>query len=139
MNLNNEDTLLGLAIGAIIVGLGISMLFMRGYVGDGAVVLAIGLMTLALVTAVRSEKVVPAGSDVMLPEPTKSISIDLTQTEPITQPSQNVENLQAQGTQNVDVTLSEPSEGPTATEATQQSQQSSEEPRKEEPIEATAS
>jgi len=53
MQLDNEDVLLGMTISAIILGIGLSMFFIHPYTGYGAVVLAIGMMTLALMITAR--------------------------------------------------------------------------------------
>jgi len=133
---DDEDTLLGLAIGAIILGLGFSMLFIRNFTGDGAVVLSIGLMTLAIVIAIRSEKAWRVKRETALPqrqpEPTK----------PVITPSQSVENIVTQSAQTTNVAQSQlPQKAePIVTEAVQQPQPSSEAPKKEEePIAATPS
>jgi hypothetical protein len=53
MELDNIDVLLGMIIGCIILGLGLSLFLNRTYTGYGAVVLAIGMMTLSLMITAR--------------------------------------------------------------------------------------
>jgi hypothetical protein len=53
MELDNLDVLLGMTIASIILGIGLSMFFIPPYTGYGAVVLAIGMMTLALMIVAR--------------------------------------------------------------------------------------
>jgi len=53
MELDNEDVLLGMTIAAVILGIGLSMFLLPNYTGYGAVVLAIGMMTLALMITAR--------------------------------------------------------------------------------------
>lgn len=53
MELDNIDVLLGMIIGCIIIGIGLSLFFTRAYTGYGAVVLAIGMMTLSLMITAR--------------------------------------------------------------------------------------
>jgi hypothetical protein len=53
MDLENEDVLLGMTIAAIILGIGLSLFFIYPYTGYGAVVIAIGMLTLALMITAR--------------------------------------------------------------------------------------
>jgi hypothetical protein len=53
MELDNIDVLLGMIIGCIILGLGLSLFFTQSYTGYGAIVLAIGMMTLSLMITAR--------------------------------------------------------------------------------------
>ena len=53
MELDNVDVLIGMTIASIILGIGLSMFFIHAYTGYGAVVLAIGMMTLSLMVTAR--------------------------------------------------------------------------------------
>ena len=53
MELDNVDVLLGMIIGCIILGIGLSLFFTQSYTGYGAVVMAIGMMTLSLMITAR--------------------------------------------------------------------------------------
>jgi hypothetical protein len=53
MELDNIDVLLGMIIGCVILGLGLSLFLNRTYTGYGAIVLAIGMMTLSLMITAR--------------------------------------------------------------------------------------
>jgi len=53
MELDNVDVLLGMIIGCIILGIGFSLFFTQSYTGYGAVVMAIGMMTLSLMITAR--------------------------------------------------------------------------------------
>lgn len=137
----NENTLFGLAISVVILGLGISMFFIRNYVGYGAIVLAIGLMTSALIIANGPKKVRQTRNDsTFQSENAHPIIVDLTATEPITGSPQIMEDITTQDTQTADVAQSRQSEEPIASETTQEPQSNPEEPKKEEdPIAATPS
>lgn len=58
MEEENAAILLAIIIGAVILGIGLAMFFIRPYTGFGAVVLAIGLMTLSLILTMRAEEII---------------------------------------------------------------------------------
>ncbi len=58
MEEENEAIIFALVIGAVILGIGLAMFFTRPYTGFGAVVLAIGLMTLSLILTMRAEEII---------------------------------------------------------------------------------
>lgn len=58
MEEENEAILIAIIIGAVILGIGLAMFFNRPYTGFGAVVLAIGLMTLSLILTMRAEEII---------------------------------------------------------------------------------
>ncbi len=58
MEEENEAILIAMIIGATILGIGLAMFFNRPYTGYGAVVLAIGLMTLSLIITMRAEEII---------------------------------------------------------------------------------
>jgi len=80
MELDNEDILLGMTIASIILGIGISMFFIPSYTGYGAVVLAIGMMTLALMITARPKVIERVRTVVARSQPQQ------TQPAPITPP-----------------------------------------------------
>jgi len=70
MELDNVDVLLGMTIGAIILGIGLSLFFIQPYTGYGAVVLAIGMMTLALMITARPRVIERVKREIVL-QPTR--------------------------------------------------------------------
>jgi len=66
MELDNQDVLLGMTIASIILGIGLSLFFIRPYTGYGAVILAIGLMTLALMITARPRVIARVKREVVL-------------------------------------------------------------------------
>lgn len=58
MEEENEAILFALIIGAVILGIGLAMFFNTPYRGYGAVVLAIGLMTVAMILTMRAEEII---------------------------------------------------------------------------------
>lgn len=94
----NEAIIIALLIGAVILGIGLAMFFNRPFAGYGAVVLAIGLMTLSLIITMRAEEIIhlkiysnPAQS-----ESIAEISVEPpTSTEPATQPSTEMHTQEA--------------------------------------------
>ena len=70
MELDNEDVLLGMTIASIILGIGLSMFFIHPYTGYGAVVLAIGMMTLALMITARPRVIERVKREIVL-QPSK--------------------------------------------------------------------
>jgi len=81
MELDNVDVLLGMTIGAIILGIGLSMFFIQPYTGYGAVVLAIGMMTLALMITARPRVIERVKREIVL-QPTRQ-----TEPTPVTPPT----------------------------------------------------
>jgi len=58
MEEENEAILVAMIIGAVILGIGLALFFNRPFTGFGAVVLAIGLMTLSLIITMRAEEII---------------------------------------------------------------------------------
>lgn len=58
MKEENTAILLAMIIGAVILGIGLAMFFNRPFTGYGAVVIAIGLMTLSLILTMRAEEII---------------------------------------------------------------------------------
>jgi len=58
MEEESEAILIALIIGAVILGVGFALFFIRPYTGFGAVVLAIGLMTISLILTMRAEEII---------------------------------------------------------------------------------
>jgi len=97
MELDNVDVLLGMTIASVILGIGLSMFFIHPYTGYGAVVLAIGMMTLALMITARPRVIERVKKEIVLQpskqaEPTpitppKEVKSEETQTVESTQPS----------------------------------------------------
>jgi len=79
MELENVDVILGMTIASIILGIGLSMFFIQPYTGYGAVVLAIGMMTLSLMITARPRVVERVKREIVF-QPTK-------QTEPTQTPT----------------------------------------------------
>ena len=71
MELNNIDVLLGMIIACIILGMGLTLFFSQGYTGYGAVVLAIGMMTMSLMITARPRVIERVKRENML-QPTKA-------------------------------------------------------------------
>jgi predicted lipid-binding transport protein (Tim44 family) len=95
MELDNVDVLLGMTIASIILGIGISMFFMHSYTGYGAVILAIGMMTLALTITARPRVIERVKREIVLQpsrqaEPPPKTASDTVI--PSTNPSQRVSN-----------------------------------------------
>jgi len=72
MELDNIDVLLGMIISCIILGIGLSLFFTQAYTGYGAVVLAIGMMTMSLMITARPRVIERVRRENML-QPTKPI------------------------------------------------------------------
>jgi len=75
MELDNVDVLLGMTIASVILGIGLSMFFIPPYTGYGAVVLAIGMMTLAVMITARPRVIERVKREIVFqpskqPEPT---------------------------------------------------------------------
>jgi len=70
MELDNVDVLLGMTIAAIILGIGVSMFFIYPFTGYGAVVLAIGMMTFALMITARPRVIERVKREIVL-QPSK--------------------------------------------------------------------
>jgi len=81
MELDNVDVLLGMTIASIILGIGLSMFFIQPYTGYGAVVLAVGMMTLALMITARPRVIERVKREIVL-QPSKQ-----TEPTPITPPT----------------------------------------------------
>lgn len=81
MELDNVDVLLGMTIASIILGIGLSMFFIHPYTGYGAVVLAVGMMTLALMITARPRVIERVKREIVL-QPSKQ-----TEPTPITPPT----------------------------------------------------
>jgi hypothetical protein len=150
MELDNEDVLLGMTIAAIILGIGGSLFFINPYTGYGAVVLAIGMMTLALMITARPRVIERVRREIVLqptkqaePTPITPPTFVIPTAEPPKQVSPEARNEQATPT-----TTSENSHTEEATPAqeikseetqTAESTQSKPEKKEEEPITATPS
>lgn len=72
MELDNVDVLLGMTIASIILGIGLSMFFIQPYTGYGAVVLAIGMMTLAIMITARPRVIERVKREIVL-QPTRQV------------------------------------------------------------------
>jgi len=70
MELDNVDVLLGMTIASIILGIGLSLFFIQPYTGYGAVVLAIGMMTLAVMITARPRVIERVKREIVL-QPTR--------------------------------------------------------------------
>jgi len=70
MELDNADVLLGMTIASVILGIGLSMFFINPYTGYGAVVIAIGMMTLALMITARPKVIERVKREIVL-QPSK--------------------------------------------------------------------
>jgi len=81
MELENVDVLLGMTIASIILGIGLSMFFIPPYTGYGAVVLAIGMMTLAMMIVARPRVIERVKREIVF-QPSRQV-----QPEPITPPT----------------------------------------------------
>ena len=77
MELDNVDVLLGMIIGCIILGIGLSLFFTQSYTGYGAVVMAIGMMTLSLMITARPRVIERVKRENML-QPIKQTAPELT-------------------------------------------------------------
>jgi len=102
MELNNEDVLLGMTIASIILGIGLSMFFIQPYTGYGAVVLAIGMMTLALMITARPRVIERVKREIVLqpskqaePTPITPPTFVIPSPEPSTQVSAESQSEQA--------------------------------------------
>jgi len=100
MELDNVDVLLGMIIGCIILGIGLSLFFTQSYTGYGAVVMAIGMMTLSLMITARPRVIERVKRENMLqplkqtpsvPTATPPINIVMPQVnEPVQTPPENL-------------------------------------------------
>jgi len=102
MELDNQDVLLGLTIASIILGIGVSMFFIQPYTGYGAVVLAIGMMTLALMITARPRVIERVKREIVLqpskqvePTPISPPTFVIPSTEPSTQVSTESQSEEA--------------------------------------------
>jgi len=112
MELDNEDVLLGMTIASIILGIGLSMFFIYPYTGYGAVVLAIGMMTLALMITTRPRVIERVRREIVLqptqqaePTPITPPTMVIPSPEPSTQVSAESQSEQAPTT-----TVTEPTQ-----------------------------
>jgi len=124
MELDNEDVLLGMTIAAIILGIGLSLFFVHPYTGYGAVVLAIGMMTLALMITARSRVIERVKREIVLqpsrqaePPPITPPTFVIPSTEPSTQVSDESQSepvppqeVKSEETQIVESTRPQPGE-----------------------------
>lgn len=126
MELDNVDVLLGMTIGSIILGIGLSMFFIQPYTGYGAVVLAIGMMTLALMITARPRVIERVKREIVL-QPSKQA-----EPPPITPPTFVIAPPEPPTTTDI--------EHPSTEKATQtQSEEEAAEKQEEEPITAPPS
>jgi len=99
MELDNVDVLLGMTIASIILGIGVSMFFINPYTGYGAVVLAIGMMTFAIMITARPRVIERVKREIVL-QPTKQAEptpiTPPTFVIPSSEPSTQVSNLDEQ-------------------------------------------
>jgi len=96
MELDNVDVLLGMTIASIIIGIGLSMFFISHY-NDGAVVLAIGMMTLALMITARPRVIERVKREIVL-QPSKQADSQTKEAAPH-QEVKSEENQTVQSTQ----------------------------------------
>jgi len=84
----------GIAVATLMLCGGFSMLFLPAFTGHGAVVLALGLMTMALTIQMRAKtseqikSMTPVESSVLTPTPSVESSKEIAETHPSPQPSQ---------------------------------------------------
>jgi len=86
----------GIAVASMMLGGGFSMLFLQAYTGYGSVVLALGLMTMALTIQMRAKPTryikamaaASAESDVLTPTPPVESPQGVEETQPPPEPSQ---------------------------------------------------
>jgi len=138
MELDNVDVILGMIIASIILGIGVSMFFIHPYTGYGAVVLAIGMMTLALMITARPRVIERVKREIVLqpsrqaePAPITPPTIVIPSPEPSTQVS-----AQSQSEQASTATVTE---HPQTEEAAPPQEEKATEKKEEEPITATPS
>jgi len=138
MELENVDVILGMIIASIILGIGLSMFFIHPYTGYGAVVLAIGMMTLALMITARPRVIERVKREIVLqpsrqaePAPITPPTIVIPSPEPSTQVSAQSQSEQASTT-----TVTE---HPQTEEAAPPQEEKAPEKKEEEPITATPS
>jgi len=117
MELDNEDVLIGMTIASIILGIGLSMFFIHPYTGYGAVVIAIGMMTLALMITARPRVIERVKREVVLqpsrqpePAPITPPTIVIPSSESSTQVSMPSQEGKSEETQTVESTQPQPEE-----------------------------
>jgi len=122
MELDNEDVLLGMTIASIILGIGLSMFFIHPYTGYGAVVLAIGMMTLALMITAKPRVIERVKREIVLqpsrqaePTPITPPTFVIPTQEPSTEPSTQT-SAENQSEQAPAATVTEPSPTEEATQ-----------------------
>ena len=144
MELENVDVILGMTIASIILGIGLSMFFIQPYTGYGAVVLAIGMMTLSLIITARPRVIERVKREIVFQpskqtEPTQtttnSSNVIIPQPEP-TPPTQ-VENQSEQASASTPSTEQLQKEEKQTTEPTQPQLPESPPAQIEEPVAAT--
>ncbi len=142
MELDNVDVLIGMTIASIILGIGVSMFFIQPYTGYGAVVLAIGMMTLSLMITARPRVIERVKREIVFQpskqtEPTQTSLNSPNALIPQAEPSPQVENQSEQATTTTP-TIEQPQKEETqATEPTQPQPPESAPEQREEPIAAT--
>ena len=135
MELENVDVILGMTIASIILGIGLSMFFIQPYTGYGAVVLAIGMMTLSLMITARPRVIERVKREIVFQPtkqteptqtPTNSSNVIIPQPEPTPSPqaknqseqasasTPSTEQLQKEEKQTTEPTQRQPSESPSA-------------------------
>jgi hypothetical protein len=136
MELDNVDVLLGMIIGCIILGIGLSLFFTQSYTGYGAVVMAIGMMTLSLMITARPRVIERVKRENMLqplkqtpPVPATNPPINIT-TPQVNEPVPTLAENQSEPPQKNEV---QPIEPAPAQPQTQESQESAQE-QKTEPV-----
>jgi len=115
----------GIAVAVMMLGGGFSMLFLQAFTGFGAVVLALGLMTMALTIQMRAKPIehvetwTPIESRILTPTPPIESPSETVETQPSPEPSQ-VEAKTEQPSSAAPAEPAEPSERVEPTEPTEQ-------------------
>ena len=98
MELDNVDVLIGMTIASIILGIGLSMFFIQPYTGYGAVVMAIGMMTLSLMVTARPRVIERVKREIVQPTPVHIPNNDTLQPEPTPTPQVETQSDQLSAT-----------------------------------------
>jgi len=112
----------GIAVATLMLGGGFSMLFLRALTGEGAVVLALGLMTMALTIQMRAkprryiDSWNPMESRAMTPTPRIESSTEPEQTQTETQTDQQPSQPQEEAVEPAEQPQPEPVEQPQPTQ-----------------------
>jgi len=106
----------GIAVAVMMLGGGFSMLFLQAYTGYGAVVLALGLLTMALTMQMRAkpieqiEAMASFESRVLTPTPPIESPRETVETQPTPEPAHEVETEPSQSSESTESAEPEPSE-----------------------------